>query len=29
MGYLANVNDAREVLEKLYNTPSNKDITNN
>ena len=29
MGYLANVNDAREVLEKLYNTPSSKDITNN
>ena len=29
MGYLANVNDAREVLEKLYNSPSNKDITNN
>ena len=29
MGYLANVNDAREVLEKLYNNPSSKDITNN
>ena len=29
MGYLANVNDAREVLEKLYNNPSSKDISNN
>ena len=29
MGYLANVNDAREILEKLYNSPSNKDISNN
>ena len=28
MGYIANVNDAREILEKLYNSPS-KDITNN
>ena len=28
MGYLANVNDAREILEKLYNSPSNKDISN-
>jgi len=29
MGYIANVNDAREILEKLYNSPSNKDISNN
>ena len=29
MGYLSNVNDAREVLEKLYNSSSNKDISNN
>ena len=29
MGYLANVNDAREILEKLYRSPSNKDISNN
>ena len=29
MGYLSNVNDAREVLEKLYNSPSNKDRSNN
>ena len=28
MGYLANVNDAREILEKLYNSPSNKDLSN-
>jgi len=28
MGYIANVNDAREILEKLYNSPSNKDISN-
>tara|TARA_B100002019_G_scaffold162553_1_gene140232 strand:- start:288 stop:713 length:426 start_codon:yes stop_codon:yes gene_type:complete len=28
MGYLSNVNDAREVLEKLYNSPSSKDISN-
>ena len=28
MGYLANVHDAREILEKLYNSPSNKDISN-
>jgi hypothetical protein len=27
MGYISSVNDAREVLEKLYNTPS-KDIKN-
>ena len=29
MGYIANVNDAREILEKLYNNPSSKDISNN
>ena len=29
MGYLANVNDAREILEKLYKSTSNKDISNN
>ena len=29
MGYIANVNDAREVLEKLYNNSSSKDISNN
>jgi len=29
MGYIANVNDAREILEKLYRSPSNKDISNN
>ena len=29
MGYIANVNDAREILEKLYNNPSGKDISNN
>ena len=28
MGYIANVNDAREILEKLYNSPSNKDLSN-
>jgi len=28
MGYLSNVHDAREILEKLYNSPSNKDISN-
>ena len=28
MGYLANVNDAGEILEKLYNSPSNKDLSN-
>ena len=28
MGYLANVNDARDVLEKLYNSPSSKDLSN-
>ena len=28
MGYLANVNDARDILEKLYNSPSNKDLSN-
>jgi len=28
MGYLSNVNDARDILEKLYNSPSNKDISN-
>ena len=26
MGYLSNVNDAREILEKLYNSSPSKDI---
>jgi hypothetical protein len=26
MGYLSSVNDAREILEKLYNSSSSKDI---